>query len=243
MTKRTQGFCVHGVMTSTLRELAPDARAAILGSAFALTFDIGDYKMPRRYEAFMPLAKGIATEARRLIDEADGKPKPKTGAQRTAEYRARKHAESETASHADVTKVTQCDGRDGVTLERMNERMNECESVSSPTPTVSRPKDAPTDEEVTLAAMQMEEGADKTESKAFAAYFVGEMGKTDWKVLNREGRAYAVTRINFKAVLRSWWNHEKKSCAAREGGGALPPQSAYTVGGPKEDWELEGGAE
>ena len=37
---RNQGFCVHGAMTSTLREIPADARAALLGYAFALTFDI-----------------------------------------------------------------------------------------------------------------------------------------------------------------------------------------------------------
>ena len=80
--KRELGFCVHGVMTSTLKEVPPDARAAILGFAFAKTFDISDYDLPKRFAAHRPIAVGIAIEAKRIIEAADNRPQAKSNAER-----------------------------------------------------------------------------------------------------------------------------------------------------------------
>ena len=67
--RRKRGFSVHGVMTSTLVEMQSDLRAALLGYSFALTFDLGDYELPKKWACFAPLARGIAEAARQIIDD------------------------------------------------------------------------------------------------------------------------------------------------------------------------------
>lgn len=195
--KREQGFCVHGVMTSTLKEVPPDARAAILGFAFAKTYGIEDYDLPKRFAAYRPIAAGIATEAKRIIEEADSRPAPKSGAQRTAEYKARKRAQAA----AEVTKVMQGDAGDEGDA-RMNNRMNDRQSVvSSPRP--------PTDDEIRAAAHNLGVPDD------FRDHFAAEMRKLDWTAMRANGATYRVTAANVSCVLRNWWATEKKNFPAR----------------------------
>ena len=218
--RRDQGFCVHGVMTSTLREIPPDARAALLGFAFALTFDIGDYQLPKRYSVYRPLAVGIATEAKRLIEDADGRPAPKSGAQRTAEYKARKRAQA----HAAVTKVTHGDVGDEVTLERMNERMNDIpptpkgDGGAIPSAELRRELAGrrPSAEEIMLGAHAV--GV----PDEFAAEFVAEMDRTGWVFVKPNGQTVYVNKANWRAVLNGRYQYRKKNSA---------PRAAVPVGG------------
>lgn len=215
--KREQGFCVHGVMTSTLLEIRPDARAAILGLAFALTFGAEDYALPKKFEVYLPIAKGIAAEAKRLIVEAESKPAPKSGAERTAAYKARKKA---LAGSAEVTKVTQSDvGDEGDARmnERMNERMNGRTSSPPPSRSDGRPIYAPTADEVFFAGKKLGMGEDAV------AEFVRGMEELDWKARGKDGRMFNVTPVNLASVMRGWRDCEKKFPARAGGAADLPP--------------------
>ena len=201
--KREQGFCVHGVMTSTLLGIPPDARAAILGCAFAMTFDVADYKLPKRFEVYRPIAAGIATEAKRLISEAANRPPAKTGAQRTAEYKARKRA----AEVTKVTKVTKGDEGDVRMNERMNERMNG--DVSSPPRSDGWPVHAPTADDVSAT------GKDLGMAPAAVAEFEHGMAELGWEARGRDGNMFPVTPANLKSIMRGWRDSQKKICGAR----------------------------
>ena len=114
-----RGFIVHSALTSTLDGLASDARTAVIGAAYARVRGTNDYDLPKKYSMFEFLVAGIASEAE-AICERPTKPKPtrapaKTGAQRTAEYRARlehKEVSNEVSkSGTRVTSVTRDDVR------------------------------------------------------------------------------------------------------------------------------------
>lgn len=219
--KRDQGFCVHGVMTSTLREIPADARAALLGLAFALTFDLGDYDLPKKFAVYRPLAVGIATEAKRLIDDAESRPMPKSGAQRTAEYKARKRAREQ----AEVTKVTPGDAGDAVTPERMDERMN----VIPPTPKGDGGEKIPPSEvraELASRRPSAEEimfgGHAMGVPDEFVKEFVVDMDSVGWVWVNPSGRTVYVTKANWRAVLKGRYNFRQKNS---------PPRAAVPVGG------------
>ena len=192
--KREQGFCVHGVMTSTLKEVPPDARSALLGYAFALTFDTGDYDIPKKFKMYRPLAVGIATEAKRIIEAADNRPEAKSNAERQRTYRARKKERE--------TNVTESNASNGVTLDSKIDSMTDRQSVvSSPRP--------PTDDEIRAAAHNLGVPDD------FRDHFAAEMRKLDWTAMRANGATYRVTAANVSCVLRNWWATEKKNSSAR----------------------------
>lgn len=212
--KRDQGFCVHGVMTSTLREIPADARAALLGYAFALTFDINDYELPRKFAVYRPLAVGIATEAKRLIEDAEARPEPKSGAQRTAEYKARKRAREA----SEVTKVTHGDAGDAVTLERMNERMNDI----PPTPKGDGGEKIPPSEvraELSARRPSPDEiflgGRAMGVPDEFVKEFVADMDQVGWVWVNPAGRTVYVNKANWRTVLKGRFDFRKKNSSAR----------------------------
>lgn len=195
--KRELGFCVHGVMTSTLKEVPPDARAAILGFAFAKTFDISDYDLPKRFAAHRPIAVGIAIEAKRIIEAADNRPQAKSNAERQAAYRARKKASE--------TNVTESNASNGVTLDSKIDSMTDRQSgISSHRP--------PTDDEIRAVAHNLGVPDD------FRDHFAGEMRKLGWTAMRTNGSTYSVTAANVANVLRNWWSVEKKNLAARADG-------------------------
>ena len=228
--RRDRGFCVHGVMTSTLVEMQPDLRAALLGYSFALTFDLGDYELPKKWACFAPLARGIADAARQIIEDSPAE--PKSGAQRTAEWRARKRASVTNVTRCDardgvdVTNVTRCDARDGVTLERKNERMNDI----PPTPKGVGGGDRLPPAEVRAELNARRPSADEIAIGAhdlgvpaeFAQQFVDEMEATGWVYVNRNGKTVYVTKANWKTVLKGRFNFAKKNDAARVDDGEAP---------------------
>ena len=103
-----RGFIVHAALTSTLDGLPGDARAAILGAAYARVRGIDDYELPKKFAVYRFLVDGIVTEAATLCAPTPKQARgpAKTGAQRTAEYRQRLANRQECDECDDVTKVT-----------------------------------------------------------------------------------------------------------------------------------------
>ena len=194
-----RGFIVHSALTSTLDGLASDARTAVIGAAYARVRGTNDYDLPKKYSMFEFLVAGIASEAE-AICERPTKPKPtrapaKTGAQRTAEYRARLAGRNAECDECDeVTNVTECDASKEVSKE-VSKSGTRVTSV--------------TRDDVRTAAHNLS----VPYSFAFD-YFMPEMEKLGWQARGTAGRMFRVTRANLASVLRGWWEAEKRKKTA-----------------------------
>ena len=210
---RNQGFCVHGAMTSTLREIPADARAALLGYAFALTFDINDYDLPKKFAVYRPFAVGIATEAKRVISE--GRKDPVPVAERVASFRARKKAKaaadvakcndvtlcndvtptvSKTVSKTDIPPTPKGDGGEKIPPSEVRAEL----SARRPSP-----------DEIFLGGRAM--GV----PDEFVKEFVADMDQVGWVWVNPAGRTVYVNKANWRTVLKGRFDFRKKNFPAR----------------------------
>ena len=239
-----RGFIVHSALTSTLDGLAGEARTAVIGAAYAQVRGLTDYRLPKKFAMFEFLVAGIVAEAKEICERPSRaeKPRPagKTGAQRTAEYRARlarKGAECDESDASDgvtnvtsVTNVTKtpsngggcdgCDGCDDVT------NVTDCdEQVSKEvSKEVSKSGTRVTVEDVRIAAHNL--GV----PKEFAiGYFLPEMQKLGWQARGTAGRMFDVTRRNLASVLRGWWAQEKRKTPPRPSGEEPAPSVAPSI--------------
>lgn len=211
-----RGFIVHSALTSTLDGLAGEARTAVIGAAYAQVRGLTDYRLPKKFAMFEFLVAGIVAEAKEICERPSRaeKPRPgaKTGAQRTAEYRARlagKGAECDESDASDgVTNVTDCD-------EQVSKEVSK---------EVSKSGTRVTAEDVRIAAHNL--GV----PKEFAiGYFLPEMQKLGWQARGTAGRMFDVTRRNLASVLRGWWAQEKRKTPPRPSGGEPAPSVAPSI--------------
>ena len=56
-----RGFIVHAALTSTLDGLPGDARAAVIGAAYARVRGLDDYELPKKFAVYRFLVDGIVT--------------------------------------------------------------------------------------------------------------------------------------------------------------------------------------
>lgn len=202
-----RGFIVHAALTSTLDGLGSEARTAVIGAAYARVRGLNDYALPKKFAMFEFLVAGIASEAAAICappEKKQTRAPAKTGAQRTAEYRARLAARGGDCDESDecdeVTNVTKCDANKEVSKE-----------VSKSGTRVT----FVTREDVRTAAHNLSVPFD------FAFdYFMPEMEKLDWMARGAAGRMFRVTRANLASVLRGWWEAEKRK--------KTPPASSGT---------------
>lgn len=201
-----KGFVVHVALTSTLDRLDADARTAVIGAAYARVRGLDDYRLPKKHAALAFLVEGIAAEAAELCDNLAPKRTAKTGAQRTAEYRARLKA----ANAAERDESDECDGRDECDTKEINK---EIKSGTLVTPA-----------DLKIAAHNLGIPDD------FAlGYFAAEMEKLDWMARGTNGAMFKVTRTNLASVLRGWWGQENRKNSARASGGVEPAADVPTV--------------
>jgi len=212
-----KGFVVHVALTSTLDRLDADARTAVIGAAYARVRGLDDYRLPKKHAALAFLVEGIAAEAAELCDNLAPKRTAKTGAQRTAEYRARLKAAG--SDEYDVTErhnrhncdeSDECDARDKCDTKEINK---ERKSGTLVTPA-----------DLKIAAHNLGIPDD------FAlGYFADEMGKLGWMARGTNGAMFKVTRSNLASVLRGWWGAENRKNSARASGGIEAPADAPTI--------------
>ena len=201
-----KGFVVHVALTSSLDRLDADARTAVIGAAYARVRGLDDYRLPKKHAALAFLVEGIAAEAAELCDNLAPKRTAKTGAQRTAEYRARLKA----ANAAECDESDECDARDESDGKEINK---EIKSGTLVTPA-----------DLKIAAHNLGIPDD------FAlGYFAAEMEKLDWMARGTNGAMFKVTRTNLASVLRGWWGQEKRKNSARASGGVEPAADVPTV--------------
>lgn len=212
-----RGFIVHSALTSTLDGLAGEARTAVIGAAYARVRGLADYSLPKKFSMFEFLVAGITAEAREICErptKADKqRPPAKTGAQRTAEYRARRAAKGAGCDECDecddVTNVTECD-------EQVSKEVSKEVSKSGTRVTNV------TEQDVRTAAHNL-----NVPLEFAVGYFMPEMDKLEWKARGTAGNMYRVDKMNLASVLRGWWEAERRKKTARapeaETGEAVAP--------------------
>ncbi len=208
-----KGFVVHVALTSTLDRLDADARTAVIGAAYARVRGLDDYRLPKKHAALAFLVEGIAAEAAELCDNLAPKRPVKTGAQRTAEYRARlKAAGSDESDESDVTErhnrhncdeSDECDARDESDAKEINK---EIKSGTLVTPT-----------DLKMAAHNLGVPEDYA-----LGYFATEMEKLGWMARSGNGTMFRVTPARLASVLRGWWNVDKQKNVSRASIGEGP---------------------
>lgn len=241
-----RGFIVHSALTSTLDGLPGEIRAAILGAAYARVRNLTDYALPKKLALFDFLVSGIVTEAEMLCEKHSNvtqtRPSAKTGAQRTAEYRARRMLRTKKSDVSDpcdgVTNVTNVTELPAFGTDSPSEsgkcdecdECNECDAISKEvskevsvahvtnvTDHESSAQNRITEMDLRIAAHNLGVPLD------FAlGYFREEMGKLEWMARGNGGRMFRVTRMNLASVLRGWWKQEERKKNSAPASGSAP---------------------